>query len=68
MIVSKVQRIEAQLQTLSQSELRQVRDWLDDLVEDDLEFTDEFEAKIRASEQDMAVGRRSRVRRTPPAA
>jgi hypothetical protein len=63
--MSKVQMIEAQLQTLSQIELRQVRDWLDDVVEDDLDFTDEFEAKIQASEEDMEAGRPSRTRRTP---
>jgi hypothetical protein len=58
--MSKVQMIEAPLQTLSQSELRQVREWLDDLVEEDLEFTDEFEAKMQASEKDMEAGRWSR--------
>lgn len=55
--------MQAQLQTLSQSELRQVRDWLDDLIEDELEFTDEFEAKIRTSERDLATGQPSRTRR-----
>jgi len=59
--------IEAQLQTLSRPELKQVRDWLDDVVEDDLDFTDEFEAKIQASETDMEAGRPSRTRRTPAA-
>jgi hypothetical protein len=63
--MSKVETIEAQLQTLSQSELRQARDWLDDLIEDEMEFTEKFEAKIRASEQDMAAGHRSRTRRSP---
>ena len=47
--------IEAELQTLSQAELQQVRAWLDEMLEDELEFTGEFEAKIRASEQDMAA-------------
>ena len=53
--MSKVQTIEAELQTLSPDELRQVRVWLDDILEDELEFTGKFEAKIRASEQDMAA-------------
>jgi hypothetical protein len=66
--MSKVQMIEAELQTLSPSELRQVREWLDDFVEDALEFTDEFESKIRASEQAMAAGQPSRIRRTPTSA
>lgn len=63
--MSKVDLIQAELQTLSLVERRQVRDWLDDMVEDDLEFTDDFEAKIRASETDMAAGRPSRTRGTP---
>lgn len=51
--MSKVQMIEAELQTLSPDELRQVRAWLDDILEDGLEFTDEFEARIHASEEEM---------------
>jgi hypothetical protein len=65
--MSKVDLIQAELQTLSLVERRQVRDWLDDMVEDDLEFTDDFEAKIRASETDMAAGHPSRTRGTWPA-
>lgn len=52
--MSKVEMIEAELQTLSQSELRQVRAWLDDLLEDELEFNGEFEARLRASEHVLA--------------
>lgn len=60
-----LRRQRSELQTLSLAERRQVRDWLDDMVEDDLEFTDDFEGKIRASETDMAAGRPSRTRGTP---
>jgi len=63
--MSKVQIIEAELQTLSQTELRQVREWLDDIIEDELAFTDEFEAKMQSSERDMAAGVSSRSRQTP---
>jgi hypothetical protein len=49
--MSKVDQIEQQLGSLSQAELRQVRDWLDDVIEDDLEFTPEFEATIQQSER-----------------
>ncbi|MGI8431205.1 MAG: hypothetical protein ACR2MW_02795 [Chthoniobacterales bacterium] len=60
--MSKVEQVEAELRTLSQAELRQIRGWLDDLIEDGLEFTPEFERTIEQSERDMAEGRSSRVR------
>ena len=40
--MSKIDQIEAELEKLSQGELRQVRERLDELIEDDLEFTSEF--------------------------
>jgi hypothetical protein len=45
--MSKVAHIESELEKLSQAELREVRDWLDDMIEDDLEFTPEFESTIQ---------------------
>lgn len=54
--------MEDELRKLSQAELRQIREWLDDLIEDDLEFTPEFERSIQQSESDMADGRSARVR------
>lgn len=51
--MSKVAQVEAELEKLSQAELRQVRDWLDDMIEDNLEFTPEFEAGIVQSEREM---------------
>jgi hypothetical protein len=64
--VSKVEQIEAQLQRLSPAELKQVREWLDDLVEDRLEFKEEFEAAIQESEREMAAGLRPRIRKPQP--
>ncbi|HEV2696194.1 MAG TPA: hypothetical protein VG347_25130 [Verrucomicrobiae bacterium] len=61
--MSKVAQIEAQLETLSQTELREIRGWLDDLIEDELEFTPEFEAAIQQSEREMAAGGRPRIRK-----
>ena len=61
--MSKVQQIEAELAKLTNSELQEIRDWLDDLLEDDLQFTEEFESQIRQSEKEMAAGLRPRVRR-----
>jgi hypothetical protein len=60
--VSKVEQMEAELRTLSQPELRQIREWLDDIIEDRLEFTPEFEQSIQRAERDMAGGNSARVR------
>jgi len=40
----------------------QLRDWLENLIEDRLEMTDEFKAEIEAGKADIAAGR-VRVRR-----
>ena len=61
--VSKVEQMESELRKLSQAELRQIREWLDDLIEDELEFRPEFENSIQCSERDMAAGKAARVRR-----
>jgi hypothetical protein len=45
--VSKIEQMEAELRKLSQTELRRIRDWLDDVIEDKLEFTPEFENSYR---------------------
>ena len=60
--VSKVEQMEAELRKLSQAELRQIREWLDDLIEDELEFAPEFERSILQSERDMADGKSARTR------
>ncbi len=62
MAMSKVQQLEAELEKLSPAELQQIRDWLDDVLEDQLQFTDEFEGRIKQSEQEMASGTRPRTR------
>jgi hypothetical protein len=60
--MSKVAQIEAELETLSQAELREIRGLLDDLIEDELEFTPEFESAIQKSEREMAAGIHPRTR------
>jgi hypothetical protein len=60
--VSKVEQMESELRKLSQAELRQIRGWLDDLIEDELEFTPEFERSIQQAERDMANKKSARVR------
>ena len=62
MPMSTVQEIEAAIMKLSPGELKRVRDWLEDFAEDQLEFTDEFKAKIARSRQAMLTGERPRVR------
>jgi t-SNARE complex subunit (syntaxin) len=60
--VSKVEQMESELRKLSRAELRQIREWLDDFIEDELEFTPEFEQSIRQAERDMADGKSARAR------
>lgn len=52
-IVSKVQQIKAALEQLAPGELRELRERLDDFMEDHLPFTADFEAQIRQSEIEM---------------
>lgn len=59
--VTKVQAIENAIKQLNPDEVRQVRAWLDDFLEDQLEFTDEFRAKVERSRQAMLAGERPRV-------
>ncbi len=58
--MSNVQLIEAELEKLMPEEIRQVRDWLDDLLEDELEFTEEFAAQVEQS--DRAAGQPAQTR------
>jgi hypothetical protein len=59
--MSKVERVESELRKLSQPELRQVREWLDDIIEDEPEFTPEFEHSIQQAERDMTDRKSARV-------
>lgn len=60
--MSKIEQMESELRKLSQAELRQIREWLDDVIEDKLEFTREFEHSIQQAERDVADGKSVRVR------
>jgi hypothetical protein len=64
--MSKVERVESELRKLSQAEVRQVREWLDDIIEDELEFTPEFEHSTQQAERDM-TDRKSAMVREPDA-
>ena len=61
--MSTVNEIESAITELSLEEKQAVRDWLDDLIEDQLEVSDEFKAKIQRAKQEIADGVYSRVRK-----
>ena len=61
--MSKVEEIQSEIGKLSESERREIRDWLENMLEDQLELREEFKSKIEQSERDMAAGLPSRVRR-----
>lgn len=60
--MSTVQEIESAIKRLSQAEIREIREWLDNVLEDELELKEEFEARIKTSEEEMRQGKRPRVR------
>ena len=49
--------IQENVKRLSRAEREALRDWLDNTLEDELEFTEEFKEKIERSEQDIREGR-----------
>lgn len=62
MHMSSVKEIESALTRLSLEDLKAVRDWLDDLIEDQLEVSDEFKPKVQRAKQEIAQGVHSRTR------
>ncbi len=50
-------KIEEDVKQLSKAEQEALRDWLDNVLEDELEFTDDFKAKIERAKRDIAEGR-----------
>lgn len=60
--MSSVHEIEGAMRKLSPAELREVREWLENFMEDQLEMTEEFEAGISESKRLFAAGVRPRVR------
>jgi hypothetical protein len=61
--MSNVKEIELALAKLTLDEMQAIRDWLDDLIEDQLEVNDEFKAKVQRAKQEIADGVYSRVRK-----
>jgi hypothetical protein len=54
--MSSVQEIEAVIPKLSRAEVEEVRAWIDDFLEDQLELTDEVKAKLDRSRREIAEG------------
>ena len=62
--MSTVQEIESALAKLPLEEKEAIRDWLDEIIEDQLEISDEFKAKVQRAKQEIAAGIHSRERKT----
>ena len=54
--MSSVQEIEAVIPKLSRAEVEEVRAWIDDFLEDQLELTDEVKAKLYQSRREISEG------------
>jgi hypothetical protein len=54
--VSTVKEIQAAIPKLSRDEVEQVRQWIDDYLEDRLELTDDVRAKLDQSRREIAAG------------
>lgn len=52
-----LQQVEEQVKMLTKAEREALLDWLVNVMEDELEFTDEFKAKIARGEEDIREGR-----------
>ena len=54
--MSTVQEIQAAIPKLSPGELEELKEWLEDFFEDQLELTDEVKAKLDESRAQIANG------------
>jgi hypothetical protein len=54
--MSSVQEIEAVISKLSRAEVEEVRAWIDDFLEDQLELADDVKAKLDQSRREIAEG------------
>jgi hypothetical protein len=60
--MSNVQEIESAIGRLSAQDMRQIYEWLENLLEDQMEISEVFQQRIERSEREMAEGKRPRVR------
>ena len=54
--MSAVKEIQAAIPNLSREEIEQIRTWIDDYLEDQLELSDEVKAKLDQSRREIAAG------------
>ena len=55
--MSTVKEIQEAIPKLSRDEIEQIREWIDDYLEDHLDLTDEVKAKLDQSRAEIAAGR-----------
>jgi hypothetical protein len=55
--MSALEQVEERIRQLSKAEQETLLDWLGNMLEDQMEFTDEFKAKIDSGERDISEGR-----------
>jgi hypothetical protein len=55
--VSTVKEIQSAIPNLSRVEIEQIREWIDDYLEDRFELTDEVKNKLGQSRTEIAAGR-----------
>ncbi len=51
-----VQDMQRAIRTLPRHDIEQLREWIEDFLEDELELTDEFKASIERGQEDIAQG------------
>ncbi len=54
--MSTVREIQAAIPRLSREEIEQIRQWIDDYIEDSLELTDEVKQKLDQSRNEIVSG------------
>ena len=54
--MSTLKEIQAAIPNLSREEIEQIRTWIDDYLENQLELTDEVKAKLDQSRREIAAG------------
>jgi len=61
--MSTVQEIESAITKLPLEKKEALRDWLDETIEEQLEVSDGFKAKVQRAKREIAAGVFSRTRR-----
>jgi ABC-type phosphate transport system ATPase subunit len=65
--MSTVQEIEAAIPRLTRSEVEELRVWIEDYLEDQLELTDDVKSKLDQSRREIAGGQYTIRQPEPPA-